>query len=36
VLVPVEDDPADFRIRERVATLDHGLIEAGGTVSILL
>lgn len=25
-----------FRIRERIATLDHGIVEAGGTVSIIL
>jgi p-cumate 2,3-dioxygenase beta subunit len=28
--------PSDFAVRERVATLDHGIIEAGGTVSIIL
>lgn len=25
-----------FLIRERIATLDHGIVEAGGTVSIIL
>jgi p-cumate 2,3-dioxygenase beta subunit len=25
-----------FLVRERVATLDHGIVEAGGTVSIIL
>ncbi|MBN9112383.1 MAG: aromatic-ring-hydroxylating dioxygenase subunit beta [Pseudonocardia sp.] len=33
VLVP---DGAGFLVRERVATLDHGIVEAGGTVSIIL
>lgn len=28
--------PDGLRVRERVATLDHGIIEAGGTVSIIL
>ncbi len=27
---------AGFLVRERVATLDHGIVEAGGTVSIIL
>lgn len=33
VLVP---DADGFLVRERVATLDHGIVEAGGTVSIIL
>jgi p-cumate 2,3-dioxygenase beta subunit len=28
--------PDGLRVRERVATLDHGIVEAGGTVSIIL
>ncbi|MEV0073161.1 MULTISPECIES: aromatic-ring-hydroxylating dioxygenase subunit beta [unclassified Amycolatopsis] len=30
------EDGAGFLVRERVATLDHGIVEAGGTVSIIL
>nr|WP_271209168.1 aromatic-ring-hydroxylating dioxygenase subunit beta [Rhodococcus wratislaviensis]GLK33635.1 benzoate 1,2-dioxygenase small subunit [Rhodococcus wratislaviensis] len=33
VLIPTGDS---FLVRERVATLDHGIVEAGGTVSIIL
>jgi p-cumate 2,3-dioxygenase beta subunit len=33
VLVPVD---GGFLIRERVATLDHDIVEAGGTISIIL
>lgn len=33
VLVP---SAGSFLVRERVATLDHGIVEAGGTVSIIL
>lgn len=33
VLVPGAEG---FLVRERVATLDHGIVEAGGTVSIIL
>jgi p-cumate 2,3-dioxygenase beta subunit len=29
-------DDGGFLISERIATLDHGIIEAGGTVSIIL
>ncbi|HEX3786483.1 MAG TPA: aromatic-ring-hydroxylating dioxygenase subunit beta [Pseudonocardiaceae bacterium] len=29
-------DGASFLVRRRVATLDHGIVEAGGTVSIIL
>jgi p-cumate 2,3-dioxygenase beta subunit len=32
-LIPSDDG---FTILERVATLDHGIVEAGGTVSIIL
>jgi p-cumate 2,3-dioxygenase beta subunit len=34
--VLVRDDTGALRIRERVATLDHGIPEAGGSVSIIL
>jgi p-cumate 2,3-dioxygenase beta subunit len=33
VLVPAGES---FLVRQRVATLDHGIVEAGGTVSIIL
>jgi p-cumate 2,3-dioxygenase beta subunit len=37
LLVPDQgNSPVGYLIRERTATLDHGIVEAGGTVSILL